>query len=242
MTVDMRTPGDDSFAKAGTWDGAWHQHFQEYQGDFRHAYYIAAIRRRRERRVLELAAGSFRDMAALNRWGVCCEGVDFSGESVRKAADQFPTLRDRIKQMDARHLDYPDGAFDLTFHAGFWVYFDDAQIAEMAAEQARVSRYRMTATVHNAQHRGFQEYLAELAQKDRFYRVRFFHPEEIIALLQPYCRRVIVLPAMTGRRLDRSIFRRHLGPTMFRAAYQLYGRFERLETSERLLCIGEVAD
>lgn len=242
MTVDLRTPGDDSFAQPATWDGAWQQHFQEYQGDIRHAHYIAAVRRRHERRILEIAAGSFRDMAALNRWGLYCEGADFSGESVRKAADLFPALRERIKQMDAKHLDYPDGAFDLTFHAGFWVYFDDAQIAEMAAEQARVSRSRMIATVHNAQHRKFQEYLTDLSQRDPFYRVRFFQPEEIMALLRPHCRRVIVLPAMTGRRLDQSIFRRRMGPSLFRWAYRLYGRFGRLETSERLMCIGEIAN
>jgi hypothetical protein len=189
--------------------------------------------------MLEIAAGSFRDMAALNRWGVFCEGIDFSPESVRKATDLFPAWRDRIKKMDAAHLEYPDGAFDLTYHAGFWVYLDDAQIAVLAAEQARVSKFRMIATVHNAQHRGFQEYLAALSDKDPFYRVRFFEPEEIAALIRPFCRSVTMLPAMTGRRLDRAIGRR-LGPRAFRWAYRLYGRFERLETSERLMCIGEV--
>jgi len=79
-------------------------------------------RRRHERRLLEIGAGSFRDVAALNRWGVFGEGVDFSSESVERARKIQPAFSDKIKQMDAACLDYPDGAFDLTYHNGFWYY------------------------------------------------------------------------------------------------------------------------
>jgi hypothetical protein len=197
------------------------------------------VRRRHEGRILEIGAGSFRDVVALNRWGYFCEGVDFSAQSVQKACEMFPQYRDRIKAMDAAHLAYPDGAFDLTLHSGLWGYFDDARILELGAEQARVTRSRMIATVHNAHNRRFKEYFVAHAKTDALYRVRFFFADEISGLMRRLCRRVVVLPVLGGR-TDRWI-RRGLGPGLIRWAYRLYGRHQSIEASERLMCIGEVA-
>lgn len=231
---------DHTLREPTTWDGLWRRHFEEYQGDLRHAYYIAAVRRRQERRLLEIAAGSFRDVAALNRWGVFCEGVDFSAESVEQARAIFPAWSGRIKKMDAARLDYPDGAFDVTYHNGFWVLFDDAQIAKFGAEQARVTRSRMVATVHNAHNHPFKEKFLEWSKTDPLYRIRFFGIDEVASLMTRFCRRVTVLP-VGGGMIDVLIARK-LGPGAVRLAYRLRGRFRRsLENSERLMCIGEVA-
>lgn len=229
---------DDSLSEPTIWDGLWKEHFGAYQGDIRHAYYIAAVRRRREHRILEMAAGSFRDLNALNRWGLDCEGVDFSDESVAKARESFPDLADKIRKMDAGRLEYPDRAFDLTFHNGLWVLFDDAQISVLAAEQARVTRFRMIATVHNAHNHSFKEKFAEWGKDSPLYRIRFFQVEEIESLMRTVCSRVTVLP-VTAPRMDRLIYRR-LGLMPFRVAYRLLGARQPLETSERLMCIGEV--
>ena len=151
---------EEPLFKATTWDGIWKRHFQEYQTDYRHAYSIAALRRRKERRLLEIAAGSFRDMATLNRWGFYCEGFDFSIESVGRAREILPRYSDRIKKMDAACMVYPDGAFDLTFHNGFWGYFDDRKISVLGVEQARVTASRMIAIVHNAHNESFKDQFA----------------------------------------------------------------------------------
>ena len=235
----LKTDIDSSLTEAKGWDNLWQKHFAKYQGDVRHAYYIAAVRRRHERRLLEIGAGSFRDVAALNRWGVFCEGVDFSSESVERARKIQPTFTDRIKKMDAACLDYPDGAFDLTYHNGFWVLFDDARISELAAEQARVTCSRMIATVHNAHNRPFRSKFAEWGKTDPLYRIRFFYADEVASLMKRLCRHVTVLP-VTGGMTDRLI-RLGLGPNPVCWAYRLYGRNQRFGKFERLMCIGELA-
>lgn len=237
MRHNLRT--EDSFSEPTTWDGIWRQHFQEYHmwKDHRHAYYVLAVRRRQERRMLEIAAGSFRDMAMLNRRGFFCEGVDFSTESVERAREMFPVFSDRIKKMDAACMVYPDGAFDLTFHNGFWGCFDDARISVLATEQARVTASRMVAIVHNAHNHSFKEQFAVWGQEEAIYRIRFFCVDEISSLMQPFCRRVTILPLGSGR-VDRLL---HLDLGAVRWAFRLYGRHQRLEASERLMCIGEVA-
>lgn len=229
---------EDSLSEPTAWDGIWKQHFWEYQTDHRHAYYIVAVKRRNERRMLEIAAGSFRDMAALNRWGFFCEGVDFSLESVERARKMLSTYSDRIRKMDAACMVYCDGAFDLTFHNGFWGYFDDAKISVLAREQSRVTASRMIAIVHNAHNQSFKEKFAAWGQEDSLYRIRFFYADEIASLMRQFCRRVAVLP-VGGGWVDRLI---HfgLGPKAVRWAFRLYGRHQSMEARERLMCIGEV--
>jgi ubiquinone/menaquinone biosynthesis C-methylase UbiE len=227
-----------SLTTQAEWDNVWQHHCGAYQGDIRHAYYIVAVRRRQERRLLEIAAGSFRDMGALNSWGIFCEGLDYSTESVEMAQSRLPVLTERIKKMDAFSLDYPDNSFDLTFHNGFWGYFDDDQISMLGAEQKRVSSSRMIATVHNAHNTSFKEKFTVWAEKDALYRIRFFNTDEIVSLMLRFCRYASVIPVGGG--LVDKLIQRGIGPNAIRWMYQLRGCFRRrLEESERLMCIGE---
>ena len=67
------------------WNKKWSGIFEHYQNDTRHAYYINAMRHRKEKKILELAAGSFRDIAFLNRSGLDGYGMDFSTDAVTLA-------------------------------------------------------------------------------------------------------------------------------------------------------------
>jgi SAM-dependent methyltransferase len=233
---------DYALQEASAWDVLWGKLFDKYQADIRHAYYIAALRRRNERRLLEIAAGSFRDAAALNRWGLSCDGVDFSPESVEKARSAFAIFSNRIRQMDATRLDYADKVFDLSYHNGFWGYFDDADIYRLGTEQARVTKRRMIATVHNAHHEMFRRNFAERGKADSLYRIRFFHAEEIATLMRRFCRRVTVLP-VGGGRVDRLIRRGYsAGIVRWPFLLRVFGlkQFSRFDIGERLMCIGEV--
>ncbi|SQC90998.1 Uncharacterised protein [Cedecea neteri] len=73
--------------------------------------------------MLEIAAGSFRDIVQLTKRGVEGHGIDFSPESVGMAKKLYPSLQDRFSVMNAFNLEYPDKHFDLTYHNGFWVLF-----------------------------------------------------------------------------------------------------------------------
>ena len=221
------------------WDRKWKDIFEHYQQDLRHAYYIYAMLNAHERHILEIGAGSFRDMAALCRLGVDCEGMDFSQESVRLARQQFPEFFSSIHQMSAFEMSFVDQAFDVSYHNGVWVLFDDAQIQLLAAEQARITRHRMFATVHNAHNQQFVDYFGRLKEQDPLYDIRFFEMDEIINLMRQVCRDVVVIPVGKGKQRHEDLLIKDgtTDPKNLRACFEENG-LKYLENSERLMCIG----
>jgi hypothetical protein len=224
------------------WDQTWPQIFSHYQQDLRHAYYVNAFLGEADERVLEMGAGSFRDMALLNRLGVDCSGTDFSQASVDLAKQQFPELSEKIFQGDAFKLSsLADGAFDTSFHNGLWVLFGDDEVSKLVAEQARVSRRTIMATVHNAHNPDFVAYFARLAETDPLYRIRFFEMEEMRAHMLKVCRSVLIVPVGKGKKFyeDEMINQGKASRSELRAFFDQVG-MDHLATSERLLCIGQL--
>ncbi len=223
------------------WDDQWTDKFEHYQQDIRHAYYIRSILESRENNLLEIAAGSFRDMGALNRWGYKCFGIDYSSVSVLKAKDWFADYAGRIRRMNAFDMQFEDGMFDLSFHNGFWGYFDDNEIKGLLAEQARVTRYRVVATVHNRHNAQFVEYFNRLTEKDRLYKLRFFEVDEIADLMKTVCREVEVIPVGKGKRLyEDDLINIGLGDACYLKRSFDYHGMDLLPVSERLMCIGRL--
>ncbi len=221
------------------WDAKWTSIFDRYQADLRHAYYIRALLKPGENRLLEMAAGSFRDMGLLRRLGINCSGMDFSAESVARAHAAFPDAVDNIIQASAFDLPYSDGFFDVTYHNGFWVLFDDARLLELAAEQARVTRGRMFATVHNAHNAGFVDYFDRMRRDDPLYDIRFFTIDEISRLMGKVCDDVFVVPVgKYKRRHEDYLIRLGLTQPWLIRAYLRASGHRLLDRSERLLCIG----
>ncbi|MEA9884258.1 class I SAM-dependent methyltransferase [Xanthomonas campestris pv. raphani] len=228
-------------SSADEWDRKWVEIFDHYQHDRRHAHYINALLERGERSVLELAAGSFRDMASLRSMGVDCSGMDFSMESVRRAQQAFPQFAAQIAWMSAFDMPLPERAFDVTYHNGFWVLFSDDQIQALAREQARVTVHRMIATVHNRHNARFVAYFDTMKRKDPLYDIRFFSVAEITAHMQQVCDEVVVIPVgKYKRRHEDALIRWGLTQPWLLRAYLKASGHRLLETSERLLCIGRV--
>jgi len=221
------------------WNDQWRNNFEHYQQDMRHAYYIRSILEDRERNLLEIAAGSFRDMGALNKWEYTCFGIDYSPVSVSKAKDYFADYVDRILRMDAFNLRFGDGRFDLSYHNGFWNYFEDDKIKELLAEQARVTKYRVVATVHNKHNQQFVEYFNRLSEKDPLYKLRFFEVDEVVELMRTTCREVRVIPVGKGKKLyeDELINSGQGDACHLRHIFDSHG-MDLLPISERLMCIG----
>lgn len=235
----MQLQNLDETSTASDWDSKWATIFDQYQKDLRHAHYIRALLRPDEHRILEMAAGSFRDMAALQRMGLDCHGMDFSGESVARAKTAFPGLSEKIHQMSAFEMPFDDHFFDVSYHNGFWVLFSDDQIRKLAREQARITGKRMIATVHNAHNAQFVEYFDRLKKKDPLYDVRFFRVEEMTALMREVCDDVQIIPVGKGKRRheDWLIKMGLTHPFLLRSCLNLAG-MQHLDSSERLLCIG----
>ena len=231
----------DPSSSSKDWDSKWADIFEHYQQDLRHAYYIQAMLDAEDRHVLEIGAGSFRDMAELRRRGVDCEGMDFSQESAQLARQQFPEFSSAIHQMSAFNMSFANKAFDVSYHNGFWVLFDDVQIKALAVEQARVTRNRMIATVHNAHNRQFVEYFDRLKKDDPLYDIRFFEMDEVSSLMREVCSEVVIVPVGKGKKYHEDLLIKSgvTDPQALRACFDKNG-LKYLESSERLMCIGSV--
>ncbi|MGE7370798.1 class I SAM-dependent methyltransferase [Neorhizobium sp. NPDC001467] len=230
----------DGLKEDHEWDRTWTDVFNQYQRDLRHAHYIHAFCRPQDR-VLEIAAGSFRDVAMLNRLGIDCHGMDYSGEAVSRTIGEYPDLKDKATKMDAFALTYGDKAFDVSYHNGFWGLFGDEDMARLAREQATVSRRLMIATVHNGHNADFVDYFARVSQTDPLYRIRFFTVDEITDIMKTVARNVTVIPVGKGKKSheDELINRGKTDPAILKRYFDRCGH-KFLEQSERLLCIGEL--
>lgn len=224
------------------WDDKWTEIFDHYQQDLRHAYYIRAILNANEKKVLELAAGSFRDTGALDAMGIDASGVDYSSQAVALAKKQFPSIVEKISEQDGFKMGFDDNTFDLSFHNGFWVCFsEDKDIMKLAEEQARITKHRIVATVHNAHNKEFVEYFNRLRENDPLYRVRFFEVDEITELMKSVAKNVKIIPVGKGKKYyEDDLINIGLGdPQYLRKSFDYHG-MNLLNTSERLLCIGEL--
>ena len=226
---------------ADIWNEQWKNIFDHYQQDIRHAYYIRAILNENEHKLLEIAAGSFRDIGALNKWGYNCYGVDYSEEAIFQAQKYFSSYRNKIFNMNAFNLDFPDKIFDLSYHNGFWTYFDDNDIEKLLKEQARVTKNRVIVTVHNKHNSEFVDYFKRLSQQDPLYNLRFFEVNEISELMKTVCRDVYIIPVGKGKKYyEDDLINIGLGDAQYIKRSFDYHKLNLLPVSERLMCIGQL--
>jgi hypothetical protein len=227
--------------KRDVWDEKWKDIFDHYQQDVRHAYYINAILDDFDKKVLEVGAGSFRDMAFLNNLGVDCWGTDYSLTSVNLAKQHFPLLSNKMFVADAFNFDsVKDKEYDVSFHNGLWVLFDNNDdILRLAKEQSRISKNKIVVTVHNGHNQDFTSYFEKLSLSDSLYKIRFFKVDEIKQLMLSVCKSVKVIPVGKGKKFyeDELIAKGNATKENILKLFDEAGLIH-LESSERLLCIG----
>jgi len=224
------------------WDKKWEDIFDHYQQDLRHAYYINAFLNNDDK-VLEIAAGSFRDTAKLNNLDIDCYGTDFSFKAIELAQNKFPELKKKIFQSDAFHMgNIDDNQFDITYHNGFWVLFnDDKDIINLAKEQARITKSKMIVTVHNGHNQQFIDYFEKLSKDDELYKIRFFKKEEITNLMLNVCKSVKIIPVGKGKKyfedelINKGLWQKEILNPFFEVTKEA-----NLSNSERLMCIGNL--
>ena len=223
------------------WNDKWKNIFNHYQQDLRHSYYINAFLTQKDVKVLELGAGSFRDMANLNALGVDCWGTDFSNTTVQLAKNQFKELKKKIFCSDAFNMQMIENKeYDVTFHNGLWVLFNDNKdILKLVKEQARISKRIMISTVHNAHNHDFVNYFEKLSKTDELFKIRFFSKDEIKKILLTVCSKVEIIPVGKGKKHyeDKMINEGKCSRVELKSFFDETG-LNNLENSERLLCIG----
>ena len=116
------------------WDECWRSTSVGYP----HETTIAAIQELDAESVLEVGAGSGRDLEELQSLGYRVGFSDISSEAVRRFGAHNPgsfALR-----VDARNLPLADNSFDLVMSLGVLEHFDRAERGNILREQFRVAR------------------------------------------------------------------------------------------------------
>lgn len=222
------------------WNKKWEQIFIKYQNDTRNAYYVNSVLDENDYKVLELAAGSFRDTVTLNRFGIDCYGSDYSEKSVFLAKKMFPELADKFFVCDSFNLaDIKDKSFDVSFHNGFWVLFEDNNLLiKLFNEQKRITTNKIIITVHNRHNESFVEYFNSMSQNDELYRIRFFEIDEIKNLLKPHCKKLEIIPVGKGKKyFEDELIKNGLNDRKTLNEYFKSKKLTNLENSERLMCV-----
>lgn len=220
------------------WDNEWTSSFDHYQQDTRHAYYVNAIIGDLSN-ILEIAAGSFRDMNKLNEMGRNCFGIDFSDVSIKKAQLQFPNYKSKIIKANAFKMPFDDDEFDVSYHNGFWGYFDNEKIQELLQEQIRVTKKMIIASVHNRHCQQFFDYFERKKETDPLFDIRFFSKDEMIALFSPHCKEVKVIPIGKQKKFfeDDLINIGLFDANSLRKSFD-YHKENLIDCSERLMVVG----
>lgn len=176
----------EGLQQQGFWEQAWVDHIEMYLATPpRAGFWLAWRFRLAGWRVLEIAGGSCRDSRHLAAMGVDAIGSDFDRKTLDYLAARFPQSPLKLAREDASALSLADRSVDLSMHNGFWVLFpDDAHIAALLREQARVTRRVLVALVHNADNHRLVATFARKAKTDPLYDIRFFHRSELLALVQ----------------------------------------------------------
>ncbi len=167
------------------WDAEWSKWFARYsQGTPRLGMWLASRYDLAGMDILEIGAGSGRESRFLARTARSVTCVDFSPAATLALRASGPPQNLRALTMDAMRMDFPDAAFDFSFHKGFWSCFgSDGEAARLFREQLRVTKNTLLAIVHNATNAAMvRTFEQKAAGGDNLYRLRFFQPEGLLAL------------------------------------------------------------
>ena len=128
----------------GHWESYWKGHRQDiddtYSTGGRLVREVLADGPVDGRLVMEIGAGSGRDLLELARRGAHGIVLDYSPESLHLVKDQAKAqgIRVMFVQADATRMPFRDGAIDVSFHQGLLEHFRDPM--PLLKENARITR------------------------------------------------------------------------------------------------------
>jgi len=128
----------------GHWESYWKGHRQDiddtYSTGGRLVREVLADGPVEGRLVMEIGAGSGRDLLELARQGARGIVLDYSPESLQLVKDQAKAqgIRVMFVQADATRMPFRDGSIDVSFHQGLLEHFRDPM--PLLKENARITR------------------------------------------------------------------------------------------------------
>ncbi len=169
------------------WEESWIQHIDGYlNATPRAGIFIENYFKNSVHSVLEIAGGSCRDSRYLANSGFSATGSDFDEKTLKYLQEEkFPNDTLYYSKEDAFDLTFKDNCFDLVFHNGFFIYFDDnSSLNKMLKEQERVSKRYIVIFVHNIENHNLVKNFKEKSKEDDLYKIRFFDKDEIVKIVE----------------------------------------------------------
>jgi len=171
----------DQLNKKEFWEESWVKHMHSYlnapprTGHFIEAYFGVSINS-----ILEIGGGSCRDSRYLAEKGYKVTASDFDEKTITYLKSKFENPIVKYIVADAFNLCFEKKTFDLVFHNGLFIYFqDDLDLYKMIREQAKVSSKYILIIVHNKTNTVLVKKFKRLSKEDKLYDIRYFEPEEI---------------------------------------------------------------
>ncbi len=166
------------------WAESWIKHLDGYlAGPPRTGAFVKQIVGRRIESALELGCGSSRDSIFLARSGFKCTATDYEDQAVERLKQRFSCETLEYRQADATDLPFQAKSFDLVFHNGLFILFEDDEVlSAMIREHCRVARKYFLAIVHNGENQELRQRFSRLASQDPIYDIRFFTRDILLDL------------------------------------------------------------
>lgn len=168
------------------WEDSWIKHIEAYLNATPRAGVFIENYFKNTNKLLEIAGGSCRDSRYLANRGFEATGSDFDEKTLTYLEkERFPNDILNYSKEDAFNLSFSENSFDLVFHNGFFVLFnDDESLKTMLLEQERVSRKYIVFFVHNKENDKLIRLFKKKSQEDDLYKIRFFDKDEVTAIVK----------------------------------------------------------
>jgi ubiquinone/menaquinone biosynthesis C-methylase UbiE len=168
------------------WNTSWKKHLEQYlKAPPRTGIFIKNLLGSQIETSLELGCGSGRDSIYLSKYYAKVTATDYDEKTIAYLKEKFNSANLEYKQADAFNLPFSKNAFDLVFHNGLFVLFDDdSSIYNMLTEQERVSKKFILVLVHNKLNKKLIETFETKGLNDPIYDIRFFTSSEITTIVE----------------------------------------------------------
>ena len=230
------------------WEDSWISHIEVYLNAKPRAGIFISNYFKEEKTILEIAGGSCRDSRYLANNGYDSTGSDFDEKTLDYLQNEkFPNDKLKYSKEDAFKLSFEDNSFDLVFHNGFFVLFDDnSSIITMLKEQERVSKEYIVFFVHNKENKNLINTFNSKAKNDDLYKIRFFNKDEIVGIVENSGIKYKNINILKFGGLYDSFYNKKvkripniLSPISKKIIPKLY-QYQKWEDTERICCIIEV--